>query len=121
MASIGGNLMQRPRCLYFGTWTVGCNGASQGRGARRSAGRTAARVLGTSDQCVATHPSDLSWHWSRLDAVVQLRSAPGPAAADRRVLPPARYDAHVEHDLRRGELIVAVEVRPGRTPAAPAT
>jgi len=115
MASIGGNLMQRPRCLYFRDVTIGCNRRQPGSGCPAIGGENRGHaVLGTSDQCVATHPSDLSVALVALDAVVQLRSTAG----DRR-LPIAAFfrqpgaTPNVEHDLRPGELIVAVEVPAG--------
>ncbi|HEY0574557.1 MAG TPA: xanthine dehydrogenase family protein subunit M [Pseudonocardia sp.] len=115
MASIGGNLMQRPRCLYFRDISSACNRRQPGSGCPAIGGENRGHaVLGTSDQCVATHPSDLSVALVALDAVVALRSARG----DRRVpigsffrLPGATPDQ--EHDLRSGELIVAVEVPAG--------
>ncbi|HEX4356034.1 MAG TPA: xanthine dehydrogenase family protein subunit M [Pseudonocardia sp.] len=115
MASIGGNLMQRPRCLYFRDVTIGCNRRRPGSGCPALGGENRGHaVLGTSDQCVATHPSDLAVALVALDAVVQLRSTAG----DRR-LPIAAFfrqpgaTPNVEHDLRPGELIVAVEVPAG--------
>ena len=115
MATIGGNLMQRPRCLYFRDITSGCNRRQPGSGCPAIGGENRGHaVLGTSDQCVATHPSDLSVALVALDAVVLLRSARG----DRRVpigsffrLPGTTPDQ--EHDLRPGELIVAIEVPAG--------
>jgi xanthine dehydrogenase YagS FAD-binding subunit len=115
MASIGGNLMQRPRCLYFRDVSATCNRRSRGSGCAALGGvnRTHA-ILGTSDQCVATHPSDLAVALVALDAVVIARDASG----DRRIpigqffrLPGQTPDR--EHDLRPGELIVAVEVPTG--------
>jgi len=115
MASIGGNIMQRPRCLYFRDVTSACNRRQPGSGCPAIGGENRGHaVLGTSDQCVATHPSDLSVALVALDAVVQLRSSAG----DRR-LPIAAFfrqpgtTPNVEHDLRPGELIVAVEVPAG--------
>src|SRR5882757_11306144 len=61
MASIGGNIMQRPRCLYFRDVSSGCNRRQPGSGCPAIGGENRGHaVLGTSDQCVATHPSDLS-------------------------------------------------------------
>lgn len=115
MASIGGNLMQRPRCLYFRDVSADCNRRAPGTGCAAVGGlnRTHA-ILGASDQCVATHPSDLAVALVALDAVVLARDASG----DRRIpiatffrLPGTTPDQ--EHDLRPGELIVGVEVRTG--------
>src|SRR6185369_3858656 len=82
MASIGGNLMQRPRCLYFRDVSANCNRRSPGSGCSALGGlnRTHA-ILGGSDQCVATHPSDLAVALVALDAVVVARDASG----DRRI------------------------------------
>ncbi|MEC3975762.1 FAD binding domain-containing protein [Amycolatopsis sp. H20-H5] len=112
MATIGGNLMQRPRCLYFRDVTAGCNRRDPGSGCSAVEGhnRTHA-VLGTSPACVATHPSDLAVALVALDAIVLLRSTEG----DRRVavqkffLAPGSTPDR-EHDLRPGELITGVEV-----------
>jgi xanthine dehydrogenase YagS FAD-binding subunit len=112
MASIGGNLMQRPRCLYFRDVSANCNRRAPGTGCSALGGlnRTHA-ILGTSDQCVATHPSDLAVALVALDAVVLTRDSLG----DRRI-PIAQFfrlpgDApDREHELRPGELIVGVEV-----------
>jgi xanthine dehydrogenase YagS FAD-binding subunit len=115
MASIGGNLMQRPRCLYFRDVSANCNRRAPGTGCSALGGlnRTHA-ILGTSDQCVATHPSDLAVALVALDAVVLTRDAVG----DRRI-PVAQFfrlpgnTPDREHELRPGELIVGVEVPTG--------
>lgn len=115
MASIGGNLMQRPRCLYFRDVSAACNRRTPGSGCAAIGGlnRTHA-ILGGSDQCVATHPSDLAVAFVALDAVVHTRSNDG----DRQI-PIAQFYRRPgntpdrEHDLRPGELIVAVEVPTG--------
>ncbi|WP_028935215.1 FAD binding domain-containing protein [Pseudonocardia spinosispora] len=115
MASIGGNIMQRPRCLYFRDVTSACNRRQPGSGCPAIGGENRGHaVLGASDQCVATHPSDLAVALVALDAVVIARSRGG----DRRI-PVARFfrepgnTPDQEHDLRPGELIVAVEVPSG--------
>lgn len=115
MASIGGNLMQRPRCLYFRDVSAACNRRTPGAGCAAVGGlnRTHA-ILGVSDQCVATHPSDLAVALVALDAIAVVRDGSG----DRRIplgdffrLPGTTPDR--EHDLRPGELIVGVEVPRG--------
>jgi xanthine dehydrogenase YagS FAD-binding subunit len=82
MATIGGNIMQRPRCVYFRDVTAACNRRDPGAGCAAIDGENRGHaVLGTSSQCVATHPSDLAVALVALDAVVLLRSHNG----DRRV------------------------------------
>lgn len=115
MASIGGNLMQRPRCLYFRDVSANCNRRAPGTGCSALGGvnRTHA-ILGTSDQCVAAHPSDLAVALVALDAVVLARDSTGD-----RQLPIARFfrvpgnSPAREHELRPGELIVGIDVPTG--------
>src|SRR6201991_591664 len=74
MASIGGNLMQRPRCLYFRDVSAACNRRAAGSGCAAIEGRNRTHaILGTSDACVATHPSDLAVALTALDATVITR------------------------------------------------
>lgn len=112
MASIGGNLMQRPRCLYFRDVSAPCNRRHPGSGCAALGGLNRMHaILGTSDHCVATHPSDLAVALTALDAMVITRDASG----DRHT-PISQFfrqpgtTPEVEHDLRPGELIAAVEV-----------
>jgi xanthine dehydrogenase YagS FAD-binding subunit len=115
MASIGGNLMQRPRCLYFRDVSAACNRRAPGSGCAAIAGLNRGHaILGGSDQCVATHPSDLAVALVALDAVVIARDSGG-----ERQIPIGRFfrqpgaTPDVEHDLRPGELVVAVDVPAG--------
>jgi len=118
MATIGGNLMQRPRCLYFRDVSAACNRRSPGAGCAAIGGRNRAlAILGTSDQCVATHPSDLAVALSALEAVVVTTTPNGERRidiADFFRQPGDTPDR--EHDLEPGQLITAVEV-----PARPDT
>lgn len=112
MASIGGNLMQRPRCLYFRDVSAACNRRTPGSGCAAIGGRNRTHaILGTSDACVATHPSDLAVALVALDAKVITRDGDGarafPAAEFFR-LPGATPNR--EHALPPGALITAVEV-----------
>jgi xanthine dehydrogenase YagS FAD-binding subunit len=112
MASIGGNVLQRTRCTYFRDVSAACNKRKPGSGcaARDGWNRTHA-ILGTSEACVATHPSDLAVALAALDATVHLRGAGGVrqvAVGDFLLRPGAT--PHREHDLRPGELITAVEI-----------
>ncbi|MEO9323381.1 xanthine dehydrogenase family protein subunit M [Nocardioides sp. C4-1] len=112
MATIGGNLLQRTRCGYFRDTSTPCNKREPGSGCSALAGinRTHA-ILGTSDSCVATHPSDLAVALVALEARVHLvgprQSRVVPAEA-LHVLP--GRTPHVENVLRPGELITAVSV-----------
>jgi xanthine dehydrogenase YagS FAD-binding subunit len=112
MASIGGNLMQRPRCLYFRDVSAACNRRAPGSGCAAIDGRNRTlAILGASDACVATHPSDLAVALVALDAVVITRNSNGErriAAADFFRQPGRTPDQ--EHNLTAGELITAVEV-----------
>ncbi|WFE25411.1 xanthine dehydrogenase family protein subunit M [Solwaraspora sp. WMMD791] len=119
MASIGGNLLQRTRCGYFRDVTTGCNKREPGSGCPALTGvnRTHA-ILGTSDACVATHPSDLAVALVALDARVHLLGARGARTVPLHtfyVLPGST--PHVENTLRPGELVTGVTVP--RSPWAP--
>ncbi|MFI8191967.1 FAD binding domain-containing protein [Streptomyces sp. NPDC085946] len=113
MATIGGNLMQRTRCAYFRDVTAACNKRDPGAGcaARGGFNRTHA-ILGTSDHCVATHPSDAAVAFAALEATVHLLAPDGSARGVRLadfLLRPGRTP-HREQALKPGELITAVEV-----------
>ena len=112
MASIGGNLMQRPRCLYFRDVSAACNRRAPGSGCAAISGRNRTHaILGTSDACVATHPSDLAVALSALDAVVITRDRNGEyriGVSDFFRQPGGTPDQ--EHNLSAGALIVGVEV-----------
>jgi xanthine dehydrogenase YagS FAD-binding subunit len=111
VASIGGNLMQRTRCPYFRelTWTP-CNKRNPASGCAAIEGENRMHaILGTSDSCIATHPSDLAVAVAALDAAISVRGASGErqiAATDFHLLP--GNTPHVEHDLKHGELITSV-------------
>jgi xanthine dehydrogenase YagS FAD-binding subunit len=112
MATVGGNLLQRTRCLYFQDVTKPCNKRQPGSGCPALAGehRNLA-ILGGSPHCVATHPSDMAVALALLDAVVHVEGATGP-----RTVPLAGLyrlpgdEPHRETTLERGDLITAVEV-----------
>jgi xanthine dehydrogenase YagS FAD-binding subunit len=112
MASIGGNLMQRPRCLYFRDVSAACNRRAPGSGCAAIEGRNRTHaILGTSDACIATHPSDLAVALTALDAVVITRDGSGERrtpVADFFRRPGGTPDQ--EHSLGTGALIAGVEV-----------
>jgi len=112
MATVGGNLLQRTRCLYFQDVTKPCNKRVPGSGCPARAGdhRNLA-ILGGSPHCVATHPSDMAVALAALDAVVHVEGAAGPRAlplGELYRLPGDRPDR--ETTLERGDLITAVEL-----------
>jgi len=115
MASIGGNLLQRTRCLYFRDVSAACNRRAPGAGCAAIEGRNRTHaILGTSQHCVATHPSDLAVALVALGAVVVARDTSG----ERRIPLVGLFrqpgdTPHHEHNLRPGELIVAIEVPVG--------
>src|SRR5438105_5495742 len=108
MASIGGNLLQRTRCPYFRelTWTP-CNKRNPGSGCSAIEGENRLHaILGTSDHCIATHPSDFAVAVAALDGVIALRGPGGErhvAAVDFHLLP--GDTPHLEHNLKHGEII----------------
>ncbi len=114
MATIGGNIMQRTRCPYFRDVTANCNKRQPGSGCAAVGGfnRTHA-ILGASDHCVATHPSDVAVAFAALEATVHLLGPDGERTvpfADFHLKPGST--PHHEQALRPGELITAVEIPP---------
>ncbi|MBV1942563.1 xanthine dehydrogenase family protein subunit M [Streptomyces sp. BV286] len=112
MATIGGNIMQRTRCTYFRDVSADCNKRDPGSGcaAREGFNRTHA-ILGTSDGCVATHPSDVAVAFAALEATVHLLGPDGErrvAFADFLLRPGSTPQR--EHAVGQGELITAVEI-----------
>jgi xanthine dehydrogenase YagS FAD-binding subunit len=116
MASIGGNVLQRTRCYYFRDTAMPCNKREPGTGcsALQGVNRIHA-VLGTSDHCIATHPSDLAVALAALDATVRVRGMSAGRAVDRtipftglHVLPGTQPDR--ETVLHPGDLITAIDL-----------
>ncbi|RKN39519.1 FAD binding domain-containing protein [Streptomyces hoynatensis] len=112
MASIGGNLLQRTRCGYFRDTAMPCNKREPGSGCPAQQGQNRGHaILGTSDSCVATHPSDACVALVALDASVELAGPEGERTVrldDFYRLP--GDTPHVENALAPGELLAAVEV-----------
>lgn len=112
MASLGGNLMQRTRCTYFRDVSAACNKRLPGAGCAALHGynRTHA-ILGTSDACVATHPSDLAVALTALDATVHLLGPDGArhVAIGDFLLLPGGTPQH-EQAIRPGELITSIGI-----------
>jgi xanthine dehydrogenase YagS FAD-binding subunit len=112
MATVGGNIMQRTRCYYFRDLAFDCNKRVPGSGCAAMDGFNRIHaILGTSDQCIATNPSDMNVALTALDAVVRLRGANGERSVsfgDFHLTPGAT--PHRETVLERGELITAVDL-----------
>ena len=114
MATVGGNLLQRTRCLYFQDTTKPCNKRQPGSGcpARTGIHRDLA-ILGGSDRCIATHPSDMSVALAALDAVVHVVGPGGerPVTLDDFYRLPGD-DPSRDTTLDHGDLVTAVELPP---------
>jgi xanthine dehydrogenase YagS FAD-binding subunit len=112
MASIGGNLLQRVRCPYFRMLDAPCNKREPGSGCSAIEGLNSGHaILGTSDHCVATHPSDLAVALVALDATLRVRGQNGDRTFPVEDLYRLPGDTPLlEHTLEPGELIVEVRV-----------
>ncbi len=114
MASTGGNLMQRTRCLYFYDTVTPCNKREPGSGCSAMTGINRINaILGTSESCIATHPSDMCVALAALDAMVHVAGPSGERAipfADFHRLP--GDTPQIDTNLAPGEIIVAVELPP---------
>lgn len=114
LATVGGNLLQRTRCPYFQDVTKPCNKRRPGSGcpAREGEHRNLA-ILGHSEACVATHPSDMAVALAALDAVAHVRGPGGERAIPLTELHRLPGDAPQRDTvLEHGDLIVAVELPP---------
>jgi len=112
MASVGGNLLQRTRCPYFYNTEFPCNKRIPGSGCPAITGfnRNNA-ILGTSDHCIATHPSDMCVAMAALGAIINVHGTKGSRAIpfqDFHLLP--GITPHLEHTLRADELITSVDL-----------
>ena len=112
MASVGGNLMQRTRCYYFYDTSMPCNKRQPGSGCAAIEGYNRIHViLGTSDKCIATHPSDMCVALAALDAVVQVSGPKGDRAIQFSEFHRLPGDTpQIDTVLQQGELIVAVDL-----------
>ncbi|MEU3790217.1 xanthine dehydrogenase family protein subunit M [Streptomyces fructofermentans] len=114
MATVGGNLLQRTRCGYFADVTKPCNKRVPGSGCPAIGGdhRNHA-ILGASDHCVATHPSDMGVALTAFDAVVSYETAAGPGELPLTDLYlPVGDTPHRETALPPGALITGVTLPP---------
>ena len=114
-ATTGGNLLQRTRCYYFYDTASACNKREPGSGCSAIGGfNRILAVLGTSEHCIATHPSDMAVAMRALDATIVTLKGDG----DKRRIPIADFyrlpgdTPHIENVLEAGELITHVELPP---------
>ncbi|GAB3526245.1 FAD binding domain-containing protein [Arthrobacter monumenti] len=114
MATTGGNLLQRTRCVYFQDVTTPCNKREPGTGCSALEGYTRYHaILGASEDCVAVHPSDMAVALAALDATVVVLGVEG-----ERIIPLSEFHRlpgdEPERDtiLEHGELITAVDLPP---------
>ncbi|RYF13764.1 MAG: xanthine dehydrogenase family protein subunit M [Comamonadaceae bacterium] len=114
MASNGGNLLQRTRCYYFYDRGTPCNKRNPGEGCSAIGGLARQHaILGASEHCIATHPSDMCVALAALDATVHVASPRGDRAipiADFHRLPGERPD--MDTTLANDELILSITLPP---------
>ncbi len=117
VATLGGNLLQRTRCVYFRDAISACNKRVPGSGCAAQDGEDREMALfGGSEQCIATYPGDWGAALAAFDTAVEVRSSNG-----RRTIPfteffvPFGQDPARETTLRAGEIITAITVQ--QTPA----
>ncbi|PRD43079.1 FAD-binding molybdopterin dehydrogenase [Phyllobacterium phragmitis] len=115
MASMGGNLLQRCRCPYFRMLDTACNKRDPGSGCAAIDGLNAGHaILGTSNDCVATHPSDVAVALVALDATMRVRGPDGERSFPVEDLFRLPGDTpHLEHTLLPGELVLDIRVPGG--------
>src|SRR5437879_5227829 len=120
MASVGGNLMQRTRCYYFYDAATSCNKREPGAGCAAIDGFNRIHaILGWSDQCIATHPSDMCVALAALEATVRVAGPDG-----ERAIPLAEFHRlpgdtpHIDTNIRSDETITAVDLHAGESACA---
>lgn len=111
-ATVGGNLLQRTRCPYFYDIASACNKRTQGTGCDASGGETRMHaILGWSEHCIATHPSDFCVPLVALDAVVEIEGRTGRREISLESFHHLPGDTpQRENVLDPGDLIVAVRL-----------
>jgi len=116
MATTGGNLLQRTRCMYFRNTAMACNKREPGSGCSAIEGdNRSLAILGTSKDCIATNPSDMNVALTALEAMIHTEGAKGA-----REIPIGEFfllpgsTPHVETVLAPGELITHVTLPAAR-------
>lgn len=112
MATDGGNLLQRTRCYYFYDLATPCNKREPGTGCSAINGMNrVCGVLGTSESCIATHPSDMCVALAALEAVVRVQGPEGERTIkfdDFHRLPGNKPE--LDNTLKPGELVTAIDL-----------
>lgn len=112
MATDGGNLLQRTRCYYFYDLATPCNKREPGTGCSAINGfNRVCGVLGTSESCIATHPSDMCVALAALEAVVRVQGPEGERTIkfeDFHRLPGDKPE--LDNTLKPGELVTAIDL-----------
>jgi len=113
-ATTGGNLLQRTRCYYFYDRALPCNKRDPGSGCGAIGGFNRIHaILGASDQCIATHPSDMAVAMLALDARIEVRGSDGTRTIPLAELHRLPGDTpHIDTNLAPGDLIEAVTLPP---------
>jgi xanthine dehydrogenase YagS FAD-binding subunit len=120
MATVGGNLMQRTRCYYFRDTAYACNKRQPGAGCAAIDGFNRIHaVLGASDQCIATHPSDMAVALVALDATVHIKGSLNGQSRERKVAAETFHllpgdTPHLETVVEPGELITHIVIPSSR-------
>jgi xanthine dehydrogenase YagS FAD-binding subunit len=114
MATTGGNLMQRTRCYYFYDEASRCNKRTPGAGCDAIGGFNRIHaILGASESCIATHPSDMCVALAALDATVQVQGNSGPRSIPMNDFHRLAGDTpQIETNLKPDELITAIHLPP---------
>src|SRR6266436_8965938 len=114
MATVGGNLMQRTRCYYFYDEASRCNKRTPGAGCDAIGGFNRIHaILGASESCIATHPSDMCVALTALDATVQVQGNGGPRSIPMNEFHRLAGDTpQIETNLKPDELITAIHLPP---------
>lgn len=114
MATNGGNLFQRTRCYYFYDTATACNKREPGSGCSAINGINRIHaILGTSEHCIATHPSDMCVALAALDAKVHVTGPDGDRViefGDFHRLP--GNTPHLDNNVQDGELVTSIELPP---------
>jgi xanthine dehydrogenase YagS FAD-binding subunit len=112
MATVGGNMMQRTRCSYFYDISMPCNKREPGSGCSALQGQNRMHaVFGTSEKCIAVHPSDMCVALAALDATVYITGPKGNRTmlfTDFHRLPGDTPE--LDNNLQKGELITGVHI-----------